>query len=69
MVFDDNEAIYPFPDLLIDKLPAEEPAAPALSLLQIRCIQSILASTSEGFSSDDHSSISGDGLDFSFSQS
>jgi hypothetical protein len=35
MVFDDNEAICPSPDLLIDKLPAEEPAAPALSLLQI----------------------------------
>jgi hypothetical protein len=32
---DDNEAICPLPDLLIDKLPAEEPAAPALSLLQI----------------------------------
>jgi hypothetical protein len=28
MVFDDNEAICPLPDLLIDKLPAEEPAAP-----------------------------------------
>jgi hypothetical protein len=63
-VFDDNEAIRPSPDLLIDKLPAEEPAAPALSLLQIRRIQSILASTSEEFSSDDNSSISGDGLDF-----
>jgi hypothetical protein len=35
MVFDDNEAIRPLPDLLIDKLPAEEPAAPALSLFQI----------------------------------
>jgi hypothetical protein len=34
MVFDDNEVIRPLPDLLIDKLPAEEPAAPALSLLQ-----------------------------------
>jgi hypothetical protein len=64
MVFDDNEAIRPLPDLLIDKLPAEEPAAPALSLLQIRRIQSILASTSEEFSSDDDSSISGVGLDF-----
>jgi hypothetical protein len=32
-VFDDNEANHPSPDLLIDKLPAEEPAAPALSLL------------------------------------
>jgi hypothetical protein len=64
MVFDDNEAIRPSPDLLIDKLPAEEPAAPALSLLQIRRIQSILASTSEEFSSDDDSSIPGDGLDF-----
>jgi hypothetical protein len=64
MVFDDNEAISPLPDLLIDKLPAEEPAAPALSLLQIRRIQSILASTSEAFSSDDDSRISGDGLDF-----
>jgi hypothetical protein len=64
MVFDDNEAIQPLPDLLIDKLPAEEPAAPALSLLQIRRIQSILASTTEEFFSDDDSSISGDGLDF-----
>jgi hypothetical protein len=64
MVFDDNEAICPLPDLLIDKLPAEEPAAPALSLLQIQRIQSILASTSGEFSSDDNASISGDGLDF-----
>jgi hypothetical protein len=64
MVFDDNEAIRPSPDLLINKLPAEEPAAPALSLLQIRRIQSILVSTSEEFSSDDDSSIPGDGLDF-----
>jgi hypothetical protein len=64
MVFDDNATSRPLPDLLIDKLPAEEPAAPALSLLQIRCIQSILESTSEEFSSDDNSSISGDGLDF-----
>jgi hypothetical protein len=63
-VFDDNEAIRPLLDLLIDKLPAEEPAAPALSLLQIRRIQSILASTSEELSSNDDSSISGDGLDF-----
>jgi hypothetical protein len=62
MVFDDNEAICPLPDLLIDKLRAEEPAAPALSLLQIWRIQSILASTSEELSSDDDSSI--DGLDF-----
>jgi hypothetical protein len=58
MVFDDNATSRPLPDLLINKLPAEEPAAPALSLLQIRRIQSILASTSEGFSSDDDSSIS-----------
>jgi hypothetical protein len=64
MVFDDNEAIRPLPDLLIDKLPAEEPSPPALSLFQIQRIQSILASTSEEFSSDDESSISGDGLDF-----
>jgi hypothetical protein len=64
MVFDDNATSRPLPDLLIDKLPEEEPAAPALSLLQIRRIQSILASTSEEFSSDDDSSISGDGLDF-----
>jgi hypothetical protein len=64
MVFDDNEAICPLPDLLIHKLPAEEPSAPALSLFQNRRIQSILASTSEEFSSDDESSISGDGLDF-----
>ena len=64
MVFDDNATSRPLPDLLIDKLPAEEPAAPALSLFQIRRIQSILASTSEGFSSDDDSSIPGDGLDF-----
>jgi hypothetical protein len=64
MVFDDNATSRPLPDLLIDKLPAEEPAAPALSLLQIRRIQSILASTSEAFSSDDNSSIPGDGLDF-----
>jgi hypothetical protein len=35
-----------------------------LLLVQIRRIQSILASTSEKFSSDDKSSISGDGLDF-----
>jgi hypothetical protein len=64
MVFDDNATSRPLPDLLIDKLPAEEPATPALSLLQIRRIQSILASTSEEFSSDDDSSIPGDGLDF-----
>jgi hypothetical protein len=64
LVFDDNATSRPLPDLLIDKLPAEEPAAPALSLLQIRCIQSILASRSEGFSSDNNSSIPGDGLDF-----
>jgi hypothetical protein len=64
MVFDDNEAIRPLPDLLIDKLTAEEPAAPALSLLQIQRIKYILASTIEEFSSDDDSSISGDGLDF-----
>jgi hypothetical protein len=49
MVFDDNATSRPLSDLLIDKLPAEEPAAPALSLLQIRRIQSILASTSEDF--------------------
>jgi hypothetical protein len=64
MVFDDNATSRPLPDLLIDKLPAEEPAAPALSLFQIRRIQSILASTSEGFSIDDDSSIPGVGLDF-----
>jgi hypothetical protein len=64
MMFDDNATSRPLPDLLIDKLPAEEPAAPALRLFQIRRIQSILASTSEGFSSDDNSSIPGDGLDF-----
>jgi hypothetical protein len=64
MVFDDNEASGPLPDLLVDKLPAEKPSAPALSLFQIRRIQSLLASTSEEFSSDDESSISGDGLDF-----
>jgi hypothetical protein len=29
MVFDDNATSRLFPDLLIDKLPAEEPAAPA----------------------------------------
>jgi hypothetical protein len=39
MVFDDNEAILPSPDLLIDKLPAEKPSAPALSLFHIRRIQ------------------------------
>jgi hypothetical protein len=64
MVFDDNATSRPLPDLLIDKLPAEEPAAPPLSLFQIRRIQSILASTSEEFSSDDDSSIPGDGLAF-----
>jgi hypothetical protein len=53
MVIDDNAMSRPLPDLLIDKLPAEEPAAPALSLFQIRPIQSILASTSEEFFSDD----------------
>jgi hypothetical protein len=35
MVFDDNATSRPLPDLLIDKLPGEKPAAPALSLLQI----------------------------------
>ena len=35
MVFDDNATSCPLPDLLIDKLPAEEPAAPTLSLFQI----------------------------------
>jgi hypothetical protein len=35
MVFDDNATSRPLPDLLINKLPAEEPAAPALSLFQI----------------------------------
>jgi hypothetical protein len=64
MVFDDNATSRPLPDLLIYKLPAEEPASPALSLLQIRRIQSMLASTSEEFSSDDDSSISGDGFNF-----
>jgi hypothetical protein len=64
MVFDDNEASRPLPDLLIDKLPAEKPSAPALSLFQIQRIQSLLASTSEEFSSDDKSSISSDRLDF-----
>jgi hypothetical protein len=64
MVFDDNAMSRPLPDLLINKLLAEEPAAPALSLFQIRRIQSILASTSEEFYSDDDSSIPGDGLDF-----
>jgi hypothetical protein len=64
MVFDDNEASRPLPDLLINILPAEKPSAPALSLFQIRHIQSLLASTSEEFSSDNESSISGDGLDF-----
>jgi hypothetical protein len=53
MVFDDNEAIHPLPDLLIDKLHVERISAPALSLLQIQCIQSILVSTSEEFFSDD----------------
>jgi hypothetical protein len=64
MVFDDNEASRPLPDLPIDKLPAEKPSAPPLSLFQIRRIQSLLASTSEELSSDEESSISGDGLDF-----
>jgi hypothetical protein len=64
MVFDDNATSRPLPDLLINKLPAEEPAAPALSLFQIQPIQSILASTSEEFSSDEDSSIPGDKLDF-----
>jgi hypothetical protein len=64
MVFDENAMSRPLPDLLIDTLSAEEPTAPALSLFQIRRIQSILASTSEGFSSDDDSSIPGDGFDF-----
>jgi hypothetical protein len=59
MVFDDNATSCTLPDLLIDKLPAEEPAAPALRLFQIQRIQSILASTSEVFSSDDDSSIPG----------
>jgi hypothetical protein len=40
MVFDDNEAIRPLPDLLIDKLPAEEPAAPALKSPPPTSIQS-----------------------------
>jgi hypothetical protein len=31
MVFDDNEASRPLPDLLIDKLPAEELSAPPRS--------------------------------------
>jgi hypothetical protein len=35
MMFDDNATSSPLPNLLIDKLPAEEPAAPALSLFQI----------------------------------
>jgi hypothetical protein len=65
MVFDDNEASRPLPGLLINKLPPGKPSAPALSLFQIRRIQSLLASTSEEFSSDNKSSISGDGLDFS----
>jgi hypothetical protein len=64
MVFDDNEVIRPLPDLLIDKLPAEKPSAPTLSLFQIQRIQSLLASTSEEFSSDGKSRISGDRLDF-----
>jgi hypothetical protein len=35
MVFDDNATSRPLPDHLFDKLPAEEPVAPALSLFQI----------------------------------
>jgi hypothetical protein len=53
MVFDDNQESPPLPDLLINKLPAEKPSAPALSLFQIQPIQSLLASTSEEFSIDD----------------
>jgi hypothetical protein len=35
IIFDDNEANRPFPDLLIDKLPADKPSAAVLSLFQI----------------------------------
>jgi hypothetical protein len=41
MVFDDNATSRPLPDLLINKLPAEEPSTPALSLFQIQCPISI----------------------------
>jgi hypothetical protein len=59
MVFDDDEASSPSPDLLMDKIPQRSLPLPP----KIRRIQSILASTSEEFSSDDESSISGDRLD------
>jgi hypothetical protein len=51
-------------DLLIDKLPADKPPAPALSLFQIQRIQSAMASASEDFSSDNEPSVTGSRLDF-----
>jgi hypothetical protein len=65
MIFDENNASCPLQDLLIDKVPAENPAAPSLSLFQIQRIQSLMSSASEDLSSDDQSSVSGDGVDFS----
>jgi hypothetical protein len=64
MIFDENDASCPLQDLLINKLPAEKPAAPSLSLFQIQRIQSLMPSASEDLSSADQSSISGDGVHF-----
>jgi hypothetical protein len=64
MVFDENDASCPLQDLLINKLPADKPSAPALSLFQIQHLQSVMASASEDFFSHHESSISAKGLDF-----
>jgi hypothetical protein len=65
MIFDENDASCPLQDLLINKLPAEKPAAPYLSLFQIQRIQSFVFTASEDLSSADQSSVSGDGVGFS----
>ena len=64
MVFDENDASHSLQDLRINKLPAEKPAAPSLSLSPIQRIQSSMSSTCEEVSSDDESSVSSDEVVF-----
>jgi hypothetical protein len=64
MVFDEKDVGCPLQDLLINKLPSTKSPAPALSLFQIQCIQSLMLSACEDISSNEESSVSGDGLDF-----
>ena len=67
MLSADDDASHPLQDLLMNKLPAASPPAPALSLFEIERMQSSMASAIEDFSSDDDDSIiSGEGEDFLF---